>query len=57
MASTAKKSAAIIALAAIAGASVQDITKAERAAMHDIEQEYGKDCVIYTWDPFDGLLA
>lgn len=59
LASTAKKSATIIAMAGIVGASISSMSKAERAAMHDIEKEYGRDCVIadYTWDPFDGLLA
>lgn len=59
MASIAKKNATIIALAAIAGTSVTSMSKAERAAMRDMEQEYGRDCVIadYTWDPFDGFCA
>ena len=62
MASTAKKSAksaTIIALAAIAGASVASMSKAERAAMRDMAQEYGRDRLIanYTWDPFDGMFA
>lgn len=59
MASTAKKSATIIAMAGIVGASISSMTRAERAARQDMEQEYGRECIIadYTWDPFDGLLA
>lgn len=55
---TAKKSAIIIAMAAITGASVSSMSKAERAAMQDMAQEYGDSIIAdYTWDPFDGLLA
>ncbi|MBO4499135.1 MAG: hypothetical protein J5732_02645 [Bacteroidaceae bacterium] len=59
MARIAKKNATIIALAAIAGTSATSVSKAERAAMRDMAQEYGRDRVIadYTWDPFDGLCA
>ena len=54
---TAKKRAIILAMAAITGASVSSMSKAERAAMNDMEKEYGSDCIVYSWDPFDGLLA
>ena len=67
LASTAKKSAkrarraTIIAMAAIAGASVTQTNAACRAAMHDMREEFGKDTHVYslnyTWDPFDGMLA
>ena len=58
-ASIAKKSATIIAMAGIVGASISSMTRAERAARQDMAQEYGRECIIadYTWDPFDGLLA
>jgi len=64
MASTAKranKKAVIVAMAAIAGASVSQTTAAARQALHDMREEMGKDThvysVQYTWDPFDGLYA
>lgn len=61
MASTAKKRATIIAMAAIAGASVSQTSAAARQALHDMREEMGKDThvysVQYTWDPFDGMLA
>ncbi len=61
MASTAKKRATIIAMAAIAGASVSQISAAARQALADMREEMGKDThvysVQYTWDPFDGMLA
>lgn len=61
MASTAKKRATIIAMAAIAGASVSQTSAAARQALHDMREEMGKDThvysVQYTWDPFDGLYA
>jgi len=61
MASTAKKRATIIAMAAIAGASVSQTSAAARQALADMREEMGKDThvysVQYTWDPFDGMLA
>lgn len=61
MASTAKKRATIIAMAAIAGASVSQTSAAARQALHDMREEMGKDSHVYslnyTWDPFDGLYA
>ena len=61
MASTAKKRATIIAMAAIAGASVSQTSAAARQALADMREEMGKDnhvySVQYTWDPFDGLYA
>ena len=61
MASTAKKRATIIAMAAIAGASVSQTSAAARKALADMREEMGKDTHVYsieyTWDPFDGLYA
>lgn len=61
MASTAKKRATIIAMAAIAGASVSQTSAAARQALADMREEMGKDNHVYslnyTWDPFDGLYA
>ena len=61
MASTAKKRATIIAMAAIAGASVSQTSAAARQALADMRKEMGKDAHVYslnyTWDPFDGLYA
>ena len=61
MASTAKKRATIIAMAAIAGASVSQTSAAARQALADMREEMGKDThvysVQYTWDPFDGLYT
>ena len=61
MASTAKKRATIIAMAAIAGASISQTNAAARQALTDMRKEFGKDGHVYslnyTWDPFDGILA
>ena len=61
MASTAKKRATIIAMAAIAGASVSQTSAAARQALADMRDELGKNTHVYslnyTWDPFDGILA
>ena len=61
MASTAKKRATIIAMAAIAGASVSQTGTAARQALADMRQELGKDTHVYsieyTYDPFDGFYA
>lgn len=61
MASTAKKRATTIAMAAIAGASVSQTSAAARQALADMRDEMGKDTHVYslnyTWDPFDGMLA
>ena len=61
IASTAKKRATIIAMAAIAGASVSQTSAAARQALADMREEMGKDTHVYslnyTWDPFDGLYA
>lgn len=54
------KKAAIIAMAAITGASIAQETAAAKAAMADMKAEYGNEnvCAIeYTWDPFDGMYA
>lgn len=60
MASTAKR-ATIIAMAAIAGASVSQTSAAARQALADMREEMGKEAHVYslnyTWDPFDGLYA
>lgn len=54
-----KKSATIIALAAIAGASVNEMNAAARAAMADMKADLGEDAygISYEWNPFDGLVA
>jgi len=61
MASTAKKRATIIAMAAIAGASISQTNAAARQALADMREVFGKDTHVYslnyTWDPFDGILA
>lgn len=59
MASTAKKSATIIAMAAIAGTSVNEMESAARQAMQDMKAAIGDHAysVGYTWDPFDGFVA
>lgn len=61
MASTAKKRATIIAMAAIAGASVSQTSAAARQALADMRDEMGKDnhvySIEYTYDPFDGFYA
>ncbi len=61
LASTAKKRATVIAMAAIAGASISQTSAAARQALADMREEFGKDAHIYslnyTWDPFDGVLA
>lgn len=61
MASTTKKRATIIAMAAIAGASVSQTSAAARQALADMRDEMGKGTHVYslnyTWDPFDGLYA
>jgi len=61
MASTAKKRATIIAMAAIAGASISQTNAAARQALADMREEFGKDTHVYslayTWDPFDGMIA
>ncbi len=61
MARTARKRATIIAMAAIAGASVSQTSAAARQALADMREEMGKDIHVYslnyTWEPFDGLYA
>ena len=61
LASTAKKRATIIAMAAIAGASVSQTSAAARQALADMRDELGTGNHVYslnyTWDPFDGILA
>jgi len=60
MASTAKKRATIIAMAAIAGASVSQTSAAARQALADMRKQGDLGHVYsvqYTWDPFDGMLA
>lgn len=60
MASTAKRSAKVIAMAAIAGTSVSQANAAYEQAMRDMAQEYGRKNVYaieYTWDSFTGMYA
>ncbi len=61
MASTAKKRATVIAMAAIAGASISQTSAAARKALADMREEFGKETHVYslsyTWDPFDGMFA
>lgn len=54
-----KKQALIVAMAAVTGATIAQENKAMKAALADMQNEYGKQsiCVEYTWDPFDGMLA
>lgn len=53
------KKTTIVAMATIAGATIAQESKAMKAAMQDMQSEYGKNAihVEYTWDPFDGMLA
>jgi len=61
IASTARKRATVIAMAAIAGASISQTNAAARQALADMREEFGKDTHVYslnyTWDPFDGMIA
>lgn len=54
-----QKTALIVAMTAITGATLAQETDAMRAAIADMQAEYGKDSihVEYTWNPFDGMLA
>ena len=59
MASTAKKSAKIVSMAAAMAASMGlqgDDMKAAQCAFADMAQEYGH-ALIVSMDPFDGLIA
>ena len=52
------KKATIVAMAAIAGTTVQSETKAMQAAFADMQAEYGEHAVIIDMnDPFDGFCA
>ncbi|MBQ8713118.1 MAG: hypothetical protein IJ551_09925 [Prevotella sp.] len=55
-----KKTAIIVAMAAISGTTVQEANAAAQAALADMQQEFGREnvCALeYTWDPFTGMLA
>lgn len=50
-----KKSALIVAMTAITGATIAQETAAYKAAVRDMKTD---GCVInYTYNPFDGMLA
>lgn len=53
------KKALILTMAAIAGTTATETSAAARAALADMEREYGRDALIinYTWNPFDGFCA
>ena len=51
------KKATIVAMAAIAGTTIQSETKAMQAAFADMAQEYGEHAVIIDMNPFDGFCA
>jgi hypothetical protein len=54
-----KTQSVVIAVAAIAGASVGQEAAAARAAMQDMRQDIGDNVfsISYDWNPFDGMLA
>lgn len=55
-----KKSALIVAMSVITGASVESTNAAAQAALADMKQELGAEnvCSIeYDWNPFDGMIA
>ena len=53
------KKAIIVAMAAMTGTTIAQESKAMKAAMQDMQQEFGKGaiCVEYDYNPFDGMLA
>ena len=52
------KKATIVAMAAIAGTTLQSETRAMECAFADMAQEYGEHAVIIDInDPFDGFVA
>jgi len=52
------KKATIVAMAAIAGTSVQQETEAMRVAMRDMAQDMGHECIIIDINnSFDGFCA
>lgn len=52
------KKATIVAMAAIAGTSVQQETEAMRVAMRDMAQDMGHECIIIDINnSFDGFIA
>ena len=60
MASTAKKSAKIVSMAAAMAASMGlsgDDVRAAQAAFEDMADEYGQHAVIVSMNPFGGLIA
>ena len=60
MASTAKKSARIVSMAAAMAASMGlsgDDVKAAECAFADMADEYGENAIIVSINPFDGLIA
>lgn len=57
---TRRTKAIIMAIATATGASVAHTNAAARAAMHDMQQEFGKGQVYaieYDYNPFDGMIA
>ena len=60
MASTAKKSAKIVSMAAAMAASMGlsgDDVKAAECAFADMADEWGEHALIVSMNPFDGLIA
>ena len=51
------KKATIVAMAAIAGTTVQSETEAMQAAFADMQAEYGESAIIIDMNPFDGFVA
>lgn len=51
------KKATIVAMAAIAGTSLQSEKKAMERALADMADEYGHECIIIDMNPFDGVIA
>lgn len=51
------KKATIVAMAAIAGTTVQSETKAMECAFADMQAEYGESAIIIDMDPFGGFCA
>lgn len=51
------KKATIVAMAAIAATNVSEEMKAMQAAMQDMADEYGKECIIIDMNPFGGMIA
>lgn len=51
------KKATIVAMAAIAGTTIAQESKAMEIAMQDMAQEYGDHAVIVDMNQFDGFVA